>query len=483
MRTCFSILNRSNYFDIERSKSHFDIESNALFLNQLNKCNSYEIRNHFEFEEIKKLGGQAFFYTLSYNDAHLPHFHGIPCHDHEDLRALLNGAFSKRVKRYCNCSLRYFITLELGEGKGSRGLFKNPHYHCIFYLRPKEGEIYNKIDPLTFRSFIREYWQGVDIDFSHPSARAKDFRFGICQEGKYFGEILTSAACRYCCKYTIKSNAVIQHYLSCVSEIQRDFDNSLGGIKYSVSPEEYNSFIDDQVKIFKNRYFVKVRCSQGLGSYGLSQVNDDKVVVPYKSTFKSYPIPLYYYRKLYTNHCKNALGNVHYYHNSKGLERLRNTLHLRIDKAKSDALKLVSMLSDKDFNLSFTRWLESNGIILSSSILDLGLCAQRYAEFSVVYKNRYYTDLNCPIDIDLDHEFFIIPVETENALHRLAVQKGRYEVHSYANHPYFSPYYVQFCLLDLLKEFFRQTISTTMYRKKCAIEETRRVHLSRRFPS
>lgn len=60
---------------------------------KVNKIQSYETRLYYEYLNCTNNDGQVFFFTLTYNDAHVPKYDGQPCFDYFDLRGLVTGGF------------------------------------------------------------------------------------------------------------------------------------------------------------------------------------------------------------------------------------------------------------------------------------------------------------------------------------------------------------------------------------------------------
>lgn len=200
-KTNIVITNRTSYFNPDVTKVSLSVPNPNRYLVQSSKREGYQIRLYYEFLDTIKKDGQVFYYTLTYNNIHLPTYEGIRCFDYEHLKYLLNGGFKKMLNRKYHCRLKYFVGAELGEGAGSRGLHNNPHYHILFYLTPLDDQ-YVKISPVDFRHLVRLYWQGFDEDFGFRSYRSA--KFGIAKEGENLGLVTDCRACLYVSKYVTK---------------------------------------------------------------------------------------------------------------------------------------------------------------------------------------------------------------------------------------------------------------------------------------
>ena len=241
--------NPTNYFKPDSTKVRVTVGSPESYSSRKQKIEGYETRLYWQFRYCEDLGGQTFYYTLTYNDKAMPKHYGVSCFDYEDLRDFLTGGFRKQLLRNYGTSFKYFIGAELGDGKGERGMHNNPHYHILFFLEPspfqiekyqyvdvqdgfyqrsskkhKRGEIrykkerqkvvidvpYKRISPEDFRHFVRLYWQGFDedIDGFHPY---NDAKFGIAHEGLNVGLVTDFRACMYCAKYVCKDAQLKQN--------------------------------------------------------------------------------------------------------------------------------------------------------------------------------------------------------------------------------------------------------------------------------
>lgn len=200
-----TLKNRTNYFNPETTKTKVHFSSPNSYQSRQIKIEGYETRLYWQFRYCEDHNGQTFFYTLTYNDAHLPKHYGINCFDYEDLRDLLTGGFRKQLLRKYGTRFKYFIGAELGDGKGSRGMHNNPHYHVLFFLEPANDERYGykKISPDDFRHLVRMYWQGFD-ESRTGFQDYNDALYGIAREGENEGKVTDFRACMYCAKYVCK---------------------------------------------------------------------------------------------------------------------------------------------------------------------------------------------------------------------------------------------------------------------------------------
>lgn len=200
-----TLRNRTNYFDPSKDKVKVRFSSPDSYQSRQIKIEGYETRLYWQYRYCDEHNGQTFFYTLTYNDAAMPKHYGMNCFDYEDLRQLLTGGFRKQLLRKYGTTFKYFIGAELGDGKGSRGMHNNPHYHILFFLEDAKNERfpYKVIDPRDFRHLVRLYWQGFDED-TDGFRDYNEARFGIAREGENLGKVVDFRACMYCAKYVCK---------------------------------------------------------------------------------------------------------------------------------------------------------------------------------------------------------------------------------------------------------------------------------------
>lgn len=229
-RKSVKIKNRTNYFDPNSSKAFVQFSSPDSYNSRKQKIEGYENRLYWEYRYCDDHNGQTFFYTLTYNDAHLPKFEGQNCFDYNDLVYLLNGGFKKKLLRNYGTNFKYFVGAELGDGKGKRGIANNPHYHVLFFLRSADDPRYPyiKINPKDFRHLVRLYWQGFDedVDGYKPYSEAK---LGIAKEGENLGLVSDFRACMYCAKYVSKDVVLRKHEDTIVRKLKFQYSKQVFG--------------------------------------------------------------------------------------------------------------------------------------------------------------------------------------------------------------------------------------------------------------
>lgn len=444
------IPNGTKFFLPAKTRTFNTIPSPYSWMAKVNKVQSYETRLYYEYLNCINNDGQVFFFTLTYNDAHVPHYDEQPCFDYNDLRGLFTGGFYKNLQRNYGIQFKYFVSAELGDGKGVRGYHNNPHYHVLFFTYPsnvpdtlKDYHSYVKIDPVDFRHLVRLYWQGFDQD----TDGFKDFRkskLGIVSEGKYGIAVTDFRGIFYCAKYVTK-DATLSSYESIVENKLRfkyekyrfspssyrefilsrpdivadgyidqlgvsEFDDVFNyNIRDSIEPfrVDYCKFCDDQIEsfvqkdlaVFRNRFCNKCRISNGVGDYALSFFDkDDYIQVPSSDGIDVRKISLYYYRKKYTRLVKKY-GKIYRVLNDAGIKMKVDNLPRVLLKVRDKVIPLINLLaSNKDVfsKFVFSRFNKSVStdqtkfVLYLKSLSNVSEIAFRYAVYKTVYAFRFY---------------------------------------------------------------------------------------------
>lgn len=533
LKASITVKNNTKYFDPDRNPVQVTVGNPNLFTSRQRKMEAYEVRLYYEYLDVQRVGGQTFYYTLTYNDKSIPKYYGHNVFDYEDLRYILNGAFKKMLLRKYGSDLKYFVGAELGEGEGVRGMANNPHYHILFFLRPTKNPRYPyvKIDPQTFCDLVQIYWQGF-----RDSAGFHDYRtakFGIAKAGKNLGLVNSVAACIYCAKYVTKDvrlksleneiryrefrpklKELLNNYnlkFTFLSELVHDNIDLLTDI-YSYDREFYiktgshidellllgldkrrdllvassyvdrfykdefyrycipiaESYVNDLVRIFRNRHSNKCRISQGVGISALDTIDpiNPTLTIITKSGVKTRPMSLYYFRKLYYDVKKCPMtGNNLYRLNSKGVEYKLSQLTLNIRKGvqKLQTLGQVVALDDDfykcfadEYSLTLTRdefldYAEELGLYDDSVLF-------RYMLYKLVYKGRLFNladakQIRPQTDfVDFMTDSFDYTDYTDDAV-SLFLKTNDDKYVPYLSHPFFSPFCASFTLLECLEDY------------------------------
>lgn len=223
------VKNKTHYYSFY-NKTYNVVPDSQSWEFESSKRLSYGQRLYWEYKYCKSVGGQAFFYTFTYNNNSLPYFEferyseryndfvktRIPCFNYNHIRLITNGIISKVLRRKYGSQLRYFVACERGEGKGFRGKGLNPHYHVIFFIFPlldkvrKDKDVpYKRISPIQFCHLCKCVWQYQSTynKSDYVVADYKSAKFGHCQPGNDLGLITDFDALSYVTKYVVKDSA------------------------------------------------------------------------------------------------------------------------------------------------------------------------------------------------------------------------------------------------------------------------------------
>lgn len=480
---------------------------------------------------------------------------------------MLTGGFRKQLLRKYGTTFKYFIGAELGDGKGSRGMHNNPHYHVLFFLENANNEKfpYKVITPDEFRHLVRMYWQGFDEDVDKQNGIFHDYRtdcrYGIAKEGENLGKVTDFRACMYCAKYVCKDvqlkqyeskierklrfkyskdaefirdcqktyfyfsiyplfniprnakhtewvyseRSLIEHLLGadyfCGDELFAELDfledcpiaifKVAEDIiaKYHLEDDFHTFFVsklDEKVHIalteYRNRYCNKCRISHGVGDYALEFIEDKMnpfIKIPSKKGFKNRPINMYYYRKLYTDVYKDSTGSNIRVLNQLGIDykvnRLRDQIKKMSDKALANLRTIINSpalfekMKQSDVNVnvffSYGDLLDELSLLLSNNYSQNFL--QKYAEYKLVYEDRYFkvdndrvSEFGCFPDIDVfgDYRRFLSPsyfsVSRSDLRLDSFLESDTEDWMAYWSHPYFLRYSRIFAVLDLCADYF-----------------------------
>lgn len=491
----------ARYISPDHGKLTVSFPSTDSFNYCYSKQQSYFVRNHYHYEYIKKINGEAYFFTLTYNSKNLPRWFGVNVCDNRDLRWFIqDSGFRQRLFRDYGVRLGYFITTEFGEGKGVRGKGNNPHYHAIFYLwRDDFSPVSDVLTPTRFNVLVKRYWQGTG------RRRPKDYIKGMAKCGQNHGLLESSAAISYVSKYCIKDQLIYDKYNlvkhNICQSLAKRLLNKIYFDDYYMSLDLVDLDSDSIIKrldllsckhvkraynIFYRRFHrnvhsPKVFQSQGIGLYGVNFVDKSTCTIKIpdeKKVLKPVPLPLYLYRKVYMDVVKTPEGQNKYILNDDGIQYRLDSLLFKLDHVENEvrslvnsynyksALNLISsyypnLLDDKQWSdlLGFPRTFRFEKAAkfffhykregVAPAFFDSIL--HRYSLYNMVYRDRICKDISIPLDLFEDYSTFLIPDFYEVQQDEFLFENLRY-MQTYKHHPYFSPYLHYFAFLDLLTQ-------------------------------
>lgn len=226
--------------------------------------NDWLVRSYYEFTSKPQT---AFFVTLDFDDAHLPHYNDIPCFDSK----LMTNFFETLRSNPNIPKFRYLYASDYG------GFLNRPHYHCVF-LFP-----HNSISLNDFSYFIQYYWKFG----SHENIQSMN----PCYSNPF-------KAFEYVCKYTTKSLSyeIATREQTMPYRYRSLTQASVGWGAQALDPTAFNSkrLIKEGVVFLDNPVITKKYMLENSVVY--LNINDNGMMVPFK-------IPRYYEMKLmYDSH-------------------------------------------------------------------------------------------------------------------------------------------------------------------------------------
>lgn len=458
----------NSYYLNGNSKTRFRLIHPNNFMSQKSKQMSYYVRLYFHWQHVKSLGGLCYFYTLTYNDKSLPYFHGIPCFNHDNLHEFFRSSgFDKKLSRDYGFKLQYFVSCELGDGKGSRGFDNNPHYHVIFFLIP-DGKQNKSFNSAVFRDLVRKYWCGPSHTPDGRRIRPQNYKYGIAMPGENYGLVDSSSALRYVSKYALKDTVYRKLRKSLIDAAKKHIYNLLCKkskavelyYKYAYNPHLYPLETPEVVECINRLYerfykkdifrlyLPKIFVSQGVGLYALKQVNTDgyTITIPIdRKKVIDVPIPLYLYRKMYYDIVKDAVGNNKYVLNSDGLALRVSRLDDELNKKVNEIYSLLPVYS-KEFKLGYD---PKDPFGLMDILYD-------YVVYDKIYRSRLCSvlDNNAPLDIHEDYARFLVPeYYYTNYMDDVDRSLFMYKPTTYDYHPYFKDKLKYFKKMDDMLEY------------------------------
>lgn len=316
---------KSNKLDYNQGidRTGYNVPCGHCFECRLSYRSDYEFRLICHY--LSNSNQQCFFYTLTYNDDNLPllNFFGkeIACFDKPQVQK-----FIKRLRKDLDADgyqLKYFISSEYGEQKG------RPHYHAIFFV----SSVYSyRINPIRFRELITKHW-----------------KYGFNKPGRNYGVVTSADPLSYVAKYTAKD----MYFISKLPTWKQIQDTPLEWVKYNNGTNTYDIVSDYEVAVtekwYKQRFPFHIQ-SIGLGLDALEdkehfKFSDDafmtsKIRIRLNGKDKTFPIPLYFVRKVLYTTSINSNGNTQYRLNERGYQIRWQQLQERI-KIDSDKFRNI----------------------------------------------------------------------------------------------------------------------------------------------
>lgn len=470
------IINRSNHFD-ESKPYYLTVPCGKCPECCNNSCNEWFTRSYFEWTEHPV---STFFYTLTFNEEHLPHFMNIPCFNKK-----LVQKFIKRLRARLAPSrtLKYLITSEFGETYG------RPHHHVEFFVS-------EWINPFQFYKLVEECWT-----------------YGFVKPGKNVGQVNNMNALRYVTKYITKDFShtdIFYRRLApiIVDRFNRVYDNFLK--VYNCQPlylyysEEDNVIRyrklgnDFELDDFSKNFIRRVRkvlssCSPfhlqssrlGMAAFNSPYVNfeDEYLSIMHNDmTVHNYPIPRYFKRKLWYDCVENENDGKRnkFVLNEEGIKHYINRLPYKIEEHRhklETSLLNTSLVTEEVVTmvnsvLSKIKFSNKHDLIFYLRNLDLDLNVM--AIYSAVFRDRcnFIPDIELNNTIIKDNYIDI----ADYCLHYISsydfgklyelerLQKQELEYSLFNNHSFFQIYEEALTILEVVSLSHR--IETSQFDEK-----------------
>lgn len=431
----------------------------------------------------------VYFYTLTYNQEHIPLYDNLPGFSKRDIQLFLKRLRFRLYKYGLTC--KYLVTCEFGELKG------RSHYHVLFFLS-------QDINPYWFFKFVQDSW----IDQNGKS-------IGFVKPGDNVGVVNSSRGIQYVVKYITKDYShvdlalpyfapkVLDRYIRLFNYIMKRWDVTYPfwlklneDYSFSVVWNEYSC--DDDVQELAKSLVRKMRAfmtkvlpfhmqSSRLGAclVDVPVLKDEKI--PYldsRSNIRYYKLPRYIKRLLWYDVFENERDGKKtlFRLNEDGKKHVFEKLDYDIqqESTRLGAIILNSHQFDPGLltrlqkkGYAFKSW---NDIVFWCQHLDLDL--EVLSIYSRVFRGRV-----CPFDSDVSLDALTIKdswkdyawycIDGCSNLDLGEIYKNRSLV-TYFNslmwnlHPYFQPYEYALCILEEMGEFIRlgQTSACASLEKK-----------------
>lgn len=421
----------------------------------------------------------GFFYTLTFNNEHLPRYYGLPCFSKELVQKFLKRLRFRLDKLHIK--LKYLLVCEYGELRG------RAHHHVFFNLS-------REVNPYWFFRFVQDSW--VD---------GKGDSLGFVKPGDNVGLIDSYQGISYVTKYITKDFAhldtVLPRFAPWIFKRYYDLYNYVCS-RYHIMPQcsfKMNSDYSfsrqifgkcsDEDLMFVQKFLTKMRReinkvvpfhlqSQGLGSNIIDCPTLSHGMIPHVDSkgIRYYKIPRYFKRKLWYDCIENERDGkrTKFVLNDAGknhiLDKLDDTI--ATEKHKLEYVTLNSNLSKIDSSIVF--FLKEKGYGFSdvrdlvSYIGHLSLNLDVLALYSAVFRGRYniYGNIELNGDFLLNHykEFVTDTLYEVSRYDFGAICKDRtlldrleYSLFNY--HPFFQVYEENLRLLEMIYSYHNENAS------------------------
>ena len=335
------------------------------------KRNEWYVRTHYEMQRTFSLGGYVYFDTLTYADEHLPklsHFVDLEKYDLKDFSCFNHRHFKlflKRLRRLISYhfgiskdAFRYFLTTEYGEDDRYT---HRPHYHILFF-------VYADIEPLQFSQLVADSWQYGRTDgypfkpatYVYKHIYGRDNGFGVNTDFP-----TTSAVAMYVSKYITKSSTFCKKLEKRIKSITDQVYH------YSLNHRVIEEEDKEMIKTLRRNIDMFHRQSKGFGLSYLDELTPEKLMFmeldqmtmkDKDKVVKTYPLPMYYKRKLFYNLKKHEDGSLYWELSENGLNHVLDNKLRKVDKTVLKYMDIVRNCSNEELKNKFFKLLGDRDI-------------------------------------------------------------------------------------------------------------------------
>ena len=397
---------------IKNTSNHFSRDAHALYFSapcgHCEECararqSEWFVRTYYHWLEVKRKGGDAYMYTLTYNDDNLPTYNGIKCFSRDDVELFIKRLQEHLYRKY-HVRLSFIITSEFGS------LFARPHYHAIFFLD-------KHLMPFLFYSCVLQTWQK-----------------GFIYSGKNAGLLTSHNGILYVTKYITKDTSYqkldSQLYASMKDDYARFYDayNLFEGDCPKTFDELLKSKriwkdvpeVADFYKQFELQYKRRsaftahsINFGSALAEYWFKTCynqKDDTCRIPRGHEYSYAPVPRFIKRKLYYDRVPNEKDGklTKFVLNDNGVKHFVETLDTQIDNLSKRYHEILSYrLTDFQFQSLLKRThmpfiTRKDYLFFADNLMSFD--TKRLATYALVYRN--HCDNHIVSDVWLQYKDF-----------------------------------------------------------------------------
>lgn len=261
------------------------------------KRNDLFVRASYEYHNLIRHNGEAYFVTLTYNNKCVPRFRHRTCFNRSDVTTFLRRLRARHFKfckkfGYKYHGLRYFVTSEYGHET------HRPHYHMVLFN-------YAPVNQYLIPYLVKSTWL-----FGMVNVQTLQSNVGINYVAKYAGKDINNLRGDFDITYAIK---LYKGSLSCQPWYQeKSCHNSIRTYEdfvqtYKGRDKDFDSWYQKLTKLRQRKQFYL--CSKHLGHAGLSDfvtlrdcVYGNTISVP--SSSSQFSIPQSFVKRA----CNTTLG-------------------------------------------------------------------------------------------------------------------------------------------------------------------------------